>query len=57
MFVDTDNGTAIEMHIYVTDPQDDLLNGMLEVDYQWGDDQNLLRLISMERWSWLKRVS
>lgn len=38
MFVDTDNGTAIEMHIYVTDPQDDLLNGMLEVDYQWGDD-------------------
>ena len=38
MFVESDNGTAIEMHIYVTDPQDDLLNGMLEVDYQWGDD-------------------
>lgn len=37
MFIDTDNGIAIEMHIYVTDPQDDLLNGMLEVDYQWGD--------------------
>ena len=38
MFVDSDNGPAIEMHVYVTDPQDDLLNGMLEVDYQWGDD-------------------
>ena len=38
MFVDSENGTAIEMHVYVTDPQDDLLNGMLEVDYQWGDD-------------------
>ena len=36
-FVADENGVALEMHIYVTDPQDDLLNGMLEVDYQWGD--------------------
>ena len=36
-FVADSNGIALEMHIYVTDPQDDLLNGMLEVDYQWGD--------------------
>ena len=34
-FVADANGIALEMHIYVTDPQDDLLNGMLEVDYQW----------------------
>lgn len=34
-FVADENGVALEMHIYVTDPQDDLLNGMLEVDYQW----------------------
>ena len=27
------------MHVYVTDPQDDLLNGMLEVDYQWGEGE------------------
>ena len=38
MFVETDNGTSIEMHIYVTDPQDDLLNGFLEVDYQWDEN-------------------
>ena len=36
-FVADSNGIALEMHIYVTDPQDDLLNGMLEVDYQWGE--------------------
>lgn len=36
-FVADANGIAIEMHIYVTDPQDDLLNGTIEVDYQAGD--------------------
>ena len=36
-FVADSNGIALEMHIYVTDPQDDLLNGMIEVDYQWGE--------------------
>ena len=36
-FVADANGIALEMHIYVSDPQDDLLNGMLEVDYQWGE--------------------
>lgn len=36
-FVADESGVSLEMHIYVTDPQDDLLNGLLEVDYQWGD--------------------
>ena len=36
-FVADENGIALEMHVYVTDPQGDLLNGMLEVDYQWGE--------------------
>ena len=43
MFVESDNGTAIEMHIYVTDPQDDLLNGMLGMD-QWGDDEDSVEI-------------
>ena len=38
-FVADSNGIALEMHVYVTDPQDDLLNGMLEVDYQWGEGE------------------
>jgi hypothetical protein len=36
-FVSDTDGTMLEMHIYVEDPQDDLLNGFLEIDYQWGD--------------------
>ena len=36
-FVADTNGIALEMHIYVTDPQEDLLNGTIEVDYQAGD--------------------
>ena len=40
LFVEQDDGMAIEMHIYVDDAQDDLLNGILEVDYQWGDDSD-----------------
>ena len=39
-FVADANGIALEMHVYVTDPQGDLLNGMLEVDYQWGDGES-----------------
>ena len=37
-FVEDDNGLSLEMHVYVEDPQGDILNGMLEVDYQWGDN-------------------
>lgn len=36
-FVADADGIALEMHVYVTDPQDDLLNGLLEVDYQWSE--------------------
>ncbi len=39
-FVDDGNGMMLEMHVYVEDPQDDLLNGWLEVDYQWNDQSD-----------------
>ena len=33
-----DAGKAmIEMHVFVLDPQDDLLNGSIELDFSWGD--------------------
>ena len=37
-FVNDDNGVSLEMHVYVDDPQGDVLNGLLEVDYQWGEN-------------------
>ena len=37
-FVEDETGVVLEMHVYVEDPQGDILNGMLEVDYQWGDN-------------------
>ena len=43
-FVELDDGMAIEMHIYVDDAQDDLLNGTLEVDYQWDDSSESAEL-------------
>ena len=31
------------MHIFVEDAQDDLLNGYLEIDYNWGDQSESLQ--------------
>ncbi len=44
LFADDENGAILEMHVYVEDPQDDLLNGLLEVDYQWGDQTDSTQL-------------
>lgn len=42
-FVDVDGEILLEMHIFVEDAQDDLLNGYLEIDYNWGDQSESLQ--------------
>ena len=37
-FVYDESGNAsIEMHVFVVDPQDDLLNGVIDLQYGWAD--------------------
>lgn len=42
-FVDMDGEIFLEMHIFVEDDQDDLLNGYMEIDYNWGDQSASLQ--------------
>ena len=42
-FVDIDGEILLEVHIFVEDDQDDLLNGYLEIDYNWGDQSESLQ--------------
>lgn len=42
-FVDVGGEILLEMHVFVEDEQDDLLNGYLEIDYTWGDQGESLQ--------------
>ena len=44
-FVFSDEGNIdLEAHIFVVDPQDDLLNGTIQVRYDWADQSESLEL-------------
>ena len=43
-FIDLEGDTFVEVHVFVDDAQDDLMNGALEVDYTWGDQTASMEL-------------